>query len=980
MLFKLNKIPDLSLNKYQSLEENGVDGVINKHNALLRQINRKGLLSKATFHLFYDYDPKRVKGEKLAVYLMAKGKNYDSLSYVQEMIQTSSLSAFYELICIQRGEFLEFTEDARQNVYGLFIGEDGREYRFLIDPKLKMSDDESTQILHKEMFISVYDDKIINIEYPEESSEATFFSKDNTYKNMAALAKKEFYIRPSTILPEDGDLKYYHVSEWEVNDKARLYTMFKLMQGMNVRVCYRVDLFAVDYSERLRRMFPIQALRERTSMKANKIGGGISVPRDENAEDALRKYNDIINDYDTSPHFRANIIALSDAPDAIGMIIDSAGAEALASGTYSISTDSANDLGARFTPMYGTDAPLNLAGDEAPKALRFLPNLYTLEEISPFFMLPALYDGEAIEIAKETAPSYNSDGMELGRDENGFTVTFPVDLFKKHAFVAGVPGAGKTNTMLHLTSTLWKKYNVPFLVFEPAKQEYRVLATTEGMEELLIFSPSSGTKFPLHINPFEFPMNMSLAEHIRNVVSVFEGAFPLEPPMPFLLDFSIEAIYRDKGWTPEMLNCGKLEYPTMSELYERLEKELETTDYNDEIKGNLKSALQVRIGSLLRRDMGDVFDVPFSSLKPEEWLKIPAVIELEAMGKGPANFMSLMLSTLIRECLKLKTELDSSEKKPLRHVIFYEEAHNLIGPESEETSGTDADPKKAATAFVVKMLAEVRALNEGIVIADQLPTVMAPEVIKNTGLKMGHRITASDDRGLLGSTMSANEMQLEMLSSFLPGEALVTYEGLLRPFKMQIKQWENGEYSYDSPSNMDLYKIMIQNPPFRSMCAKSTHICAKKYLLKTNELEKRYIKTINEFKETIKLKSFLESILKENKINTDSLDRIDDDVLIFNPILNIKKKARLYKDLKEDIENDFADFKNDMFEIKSEVMDLLMVIYACIESHEVDSIKLTVVQGKLKTLLRLFDLHKEYTGISDVLHEYEERIALWRVD
>ncbi|EKC62797.1 hypothetical protein LEA_11657, partial [human gut metagenome] len=43
------------------------------------------------------------------------------------------------------------------------------------------------------------------------------------------------------------------------------------------------------------------------------------------------------------------------------------------------------------------------------------------------------------------------------------------------------------------------------------------------------------------------------------------------------------------------------------------------------------------------------------------------------------------------------------------------------------------------------MLAEVRALGEGIVIADQLPTAMAPEVLKNTGLKLGHRITAQDD-------------------------------------------------------------------------------------------------------------------------------------------------------------------------------------------------------------------------------------------
>lgn len=43
------------------------------------------------------------------------------------------------------------------------------------------------------------------------------------------------------------------------------------------------------------------------------------------------------------------------------------------------------------------------------------------------------------------------------------------------------------------------------------------------------------------------------------------------------------------------------------------------------------------------------------------------------------------------------------------------------------------------------MLAEVRALRESIVIADQLPTALAIEVTKNTGIKLVHRLTAQDE-------------------------------------------------------------------------------------------------------------------------------------------------------------------------------------------------------------------------------------------
>lgn len=42
--YKLSNLPDLTMNKYSSLEENGVDGVLNKHISFLYQLNRKGII------------------------------------------------------------------------------------------------------------------------------------------------------------------------------------------------------------------------------------------------------------------------------------------------------------------------------------------------------------------------------------------------------------------------------------------------------------------------------------------------------------------------------------------------------------------------------------------------------------------------------------------------------------------------------------------------------------------------------------------------------------------------------------------------------------------------------------------------------------------------------------------------------------------------------------------------------------------------
>lgn len=745
LCYKLSVLPDLSLNKYASLDGNGVDGVLEKHLAFLRQWNRKGVLSDVSIHLFYYFDGCNEsgcygvgeKGNKLEVLFMVCGEEA-KMKNVPEMVSASTLSDYFRFIPCKFEEFLD-------------------EYNI----------------------------------------------SDLTFSVCSTLLKKEVFIRPS-LDSVGGDGGYYTVPQWEMNEDGRLYNMLKLMESLDKQMLYRIDLYPTEISSRLREILrrPMTVLRERQYSKATTYG-----QRDFEAENVLKGYEDLLEKIDSSPHFAMNAFVFGHDAENTAVVLDAAGAEALMKGSYEIASfngrfkprvfweDMNQDLFDRRKKIcaFKSTKGLIICKEESREVtLNNLPTLCTLEEVAPFFRFPTLYEGETVQKRKETAPKAipSEDGLYLGTDNNGYPVYFPLENLPKHAFIAGVPGSGKTITMSHITSSLWKNKTspIPFLVLEPAKQEYRALANEPGMEDLYLFSPNADMSFPLHINPFEFPKGLILSEHIRRLCSVFEGAFPLDNPMPFLLDTAIEAVYRDLGWTPETVYTSetKLKFPTVSMLYKRLEDELETTTYSEEIRGNLESALKVRIGSLLRREMGDVFDVPKSTIPPERWLEIPAVIELESMGTGPANFMTLMLCTLIREALKVNPH--HKGKKP-RHVIFIEEAHNLIGPESEEVTGADANPKQAATAFVVKMLAEVRALKEGIVIADQLPTVMAQEVLKNTGLKIGLRITSADDRGLLGSTMAANSMQLEEMATFEPGQALISYEGLMKPFKIRTHKW-----------------------------------------------------------------------------------------------------------------------------------------------------------------------------------------------
>lgn len=752
--YELHQIPDLTLSKYAELDEGDVEGVLERHQAFWRQINRRGLLLNEGYQLLYEYNPARPVGQRLKICM-----RFDTASpfLIEETLHSSSINAYFPM------EPMDTSDPASPG---------------------------GTMVRRK-------------------------------YRYAAHLIKKERVMRPMQM---ESTQDFYIVSTWEMNETARLYNMMKLMTAADQPCVYCVSFRPSEQSQKMRENLDqiLHFLRKSIQLRISKSAASVGVnEKDENAKDTLDAYEDLLKALDESPHFLVDVQVLADDPNLAQYILDAAVSEALSKGSHDVRTYEENvalcDMSAGMFP--------SCAGSFAPEKLQQLPHLFLLEELSAFAVFPTLYPGEFVDFPKETLPELYEAGLTLGRDNEGHTIRFPLKNLSKHAFLAGVPGSGKTNSMMHLITSMHVTYQIPVLILEPAKHEYRVLTSVPGMEDLELFSPSANTTFPLHINPFEFPAGMTLAEHIRNLIEVFDGAFTLEPPMPFLLDSSIEEVYRDHDWLPAMVNRPGLgfTYPTLSELYEKVADKLEHTDYEAEIKGNLKSVLQVRIGSLLTREMGDVFNVPYSTLPPEAWLKRSAVIELESMGKYPANFLSLLLSTLIRETLKVEDYVKGPDGRP-RHVIFFEEAHNLIGPTAEQSNDGKADTKIAATALLVKMLAEVRALGEGIVIADQLPTAMAPEIIKNTSLKIGLRITAQDDRELLGGTMSADAVQLERMGVFSPGHALCSYEPLLKPFEVQIPEFKNKE---NSAEMADILRNLVRRPRYQEDVERSLDIHEK---------------------------------------------------------------------------------------------------------------------------------------------------------
>jgi len=73
----------------------------------------------------------------------------------------------------------------------------------------------------------------------------------------------------------------------------------------------------------------------------------------------------------------------------------------------------------------------------------------------------------------------------------------------------------------------------------------------------------------------------------------------------------------------------------------------------------------------------------------------------------------------------------------------------------------------------VNMLSEVRAYGEGFLIAEQIPTKLAPEVVNTTALKIMHRVVSNDDREVMGGAMNLNAQQMRQVVALGIGEAVV---------------------------------------------------------------------------------------------------------------------------------------------------------------------------------------------------------------
>lgn len=374
----------------------------------------------------------------------------------------------------------------------------------------------------------------------------------------------------------------------------------------------------------------------------------------------------------------------------------------------------------------------------------------------------------------------------------------------KHALIVGVTGSGKTNTCFGLLSQMWKE-GIPFLVIEPTKREYRSLLYDPVVgEDLRVFTLGNERLSPLRMNPFEHARGVSLSGHIDLLKSVFNAAFSMWTVLPQILEQSLHEVYREYGWDivqGENTRIGNAEepppdaYPTLADLEQCIIRVVDRLGYEPNTTSEIKAALVTRLRSLRIGGKGKMLDTRFS-FPVEELLAKPTILELEEIGDDDekAFIIGILLARLYEHLRGKGLKPDS----PLQHVCVIEEAHRLLANVRRGVGHETADTRGKAVETFVNMLSEVRAYGEGFVVAEQIPEKLAPDVLKNTNIKLVHRTVAGDDRRLLSEAMNMQERQSKMLSTLRLGEVIVFSEGDDRPIMVKVKKHERGDGAHSA--------------------------------------------------------------------------------------------------------------------------------------------------------------------------------------
>lgn len=377
--------------------------------------------------------------------------------------------------------------------------------------------------------------------------------------------------------------------------------------------------------------------------------------------------------------------------------------------------------------------------------------------------------------------------FNFGAVDSTYDIELDLNSLTSHVFVTGSTGSGKSNTIYSILNELRLKKNIPFLVIEPAKGEYKNVFG--GLKGVNVFGTNAKLTPLLRVNPFSFPADIHVMEHIDRLIEILNAVWPMYAAMPAILKEGIELAYVRCGW--DLLNSDfagdTAIYPDFYDLLMVLPEIINQSDYSQEMKGNYAGALITRVKSLTNGYFSTIFskdELSLATLFDES-----CIVDLSRVGSSETK--SLLMGILFLKLQEYRMATATGANSGLKHITVLEEAHNLLRRTSSEQSQDSANLQGKSVEMISNAIAEMRTYGESFIIADQAPCLLDQSVIRNTNTKIILRLPDFDDRNLVGKAARLSEEQIDELARLETGCAAVFQNNWLEPVLCKFNSFED---------------------------------------------------------------------------------------------------------------------------------------------------------------------------------------------
>jgi hypothetical protein len=329
------------------------------------------------------------------------------------------------------------------------------------------------------------------------------------------------------------------------------------------------------------------------------------------------------------------------------------------------------------------------------------------------------------------------------------------------------------------------KRGIPFLVFESgSKTDYRALIKAfrrhpdkkirKFGRKFRLLTPGTESINPPRINPFPPPKGVSITFHAENILSCFLASAVWPDPLPSILKKSLYRMYHEFEF--------KQITPCMKRFIEHVQRHINELDYDERVKGDIRSAAETRLSVFTTGVIGRIFQTESNSPGLDEIVSGFTIIEGAAAGDEAFAFLVFTIMTLVSEYFSV-TPYSGNDP---RFFTFFEELHNLVPPVPSELADNE-NIRVKASKFIIQKSLEARSSGHSQVFIDQSPANIDDNILRNCVTTIVGKQRDPRDVEILAGSMLFGPSDRAVVKKLNAGEFLFFTEGYQRPCLVKVE-------------------------------------------------------------------------------------------------------------------------------------------------------------------------------------------------